>query len=54
MWTDLKLSKDQISKIIKSGRSFGSLLGNLEKKALTDLAIPWARDNISGLVRNLA
>ena len=32
MSTDIKLSKSQISKIIQSGGSFGSWLGNLEKK----------------------
>ena len=33
MSTDTKLSKAQISKIIKSGGSFGSWLGNLCKKS---------------------
>ena len=51
--TDIKLSKAQISKIIQLGRSFGSWLGNLGKKALTNIAIPLARDNLSGLVSNL-
>ena len=32
MSTDIKLSQAQISKIIQSGGSFGSWLGNLEKK----------------------
>ena len=32
MSTDIKLSQAQISKITQSGGSFGSLLGNLEKK----------------------
>ena len=50
---DIKLSKAQISKIIQSGGSLGSCLGNLGKKALTDIAIPLARDNLPGLVRNL-
>ena len=36
MSTDIKLSKAQISKIIQSGGSFGSWLGNLGKKALKD------------------
>ena len=53
MSTDIKLSKAQISKIIQSGGSFGSWLGNLGKKALTNIAIPLARDNLSGLVSNL-
>ena len=53
MPTDMKLSKTQISKIIQSGGSFGSWLGNLGKKALTNIAIPLARDNLPGLVSNL-
>ena len=53
MSTDIKLGKAQISKIIQSGGSFGSYLGNLGKKALTNIAIPLARDNLPGLVSNL-
>ena len=53
MSTDIKLSKGQIFKIIQSGRSFDSWLGNLEKKALTNIEIPLARDNLPGLVSNL-
>ena len=41
--------KAQISKIIQSGSS----LANLCKKALTNIAIPLARDNLPGLVSNL-
>ena len=51
--TYLKLDKAQISKMIQLGVSFGSWLGNLGKKALTDLAIPLAGDNLPGLVINL-
>ena len=40
MSTDIKLSKDQISKIIQSGGSFGSQLAYLGKNALTIAAIP--------------
>ena len=36
-----------------SGVSFGSWLSNLGKKALTNTAIPLARDNLSGSVSNL-
>ena len=54
MSTDIKLSKAQISKIIQSGGSFGPWLTNLGKKALTNVAIPLARDNLPGLVSNLA
>ena len=32
---DVRLSKAQVSKTIRSGKSFGSWLGNLGKKALT-------------------
>ena len=45
----IKLSKAQISKIIQSSGSFG----NLGKKALTNIAIPLARDNLPGLVSHL-
>ena len=50
MSTDRKLTKAQISKIIES---YGSCLGNLGKKALTNIAIPLAWDNLPGLVSNL-
>ena len=53
MSTDIKFRKAQISKIIQSGGSFGSWLGNLGKKALTNIAFPLARDNLPGLVSNL-
>ena len=46
--TDTRLSKTQISKIILSGGSFGSWLGNLGKKVPTNIAIPLARDNLPG------
>ena len=51
--TDIKLSKAQISKIIQSGGSFGSWLGNLGRKALTKFAIPFTRDTLHGLVSNI-
>ena len=51
--TDLKLSKAQISKIIQSGGSFVSCWVNLEWKALTNIVILLARDNLPGLVSNL-
>ena len=53
MSTDIKLSKVHISKIIQSGGSFGSWLGNLRKNPLTNVAIPLARDNLPELVSNL-
>ena len=42
-----------IYQLIQSGGSFCSWLGNLGKKALIDLAIPLARDNLPRLVSNL-
>ena len=54
MSTDIKLSKAQISKIIQSGGSFGSWLGNLGKKSPTNVAIHFAGDNLLGLISNLA
>ena len=53
MSTDIKLSRAQISKMIQSAGSFGSWLGNLGKKALKNIAIPLARDNLPGLLSNL-
>ena len=53
MSTDIKLSKAQISKIIQLGGSFGSWLGNLGKKGVTNIAILLARDNLPGLVSSL-
>ena len=49
----IKLSKASVSNTIQSGGSFGSWLANLGKKALTNVAIPLARDNLPGLVGNL-
>ena len=57
MSTDIKLSKARISKIIQSGGFLGSWLGKtiseLGKKVVTDLAIPFARDNLAGLVSSI-
>ena len=53
MSTDIKLSKAQISKIIQLGGSLDFWLWILGKKALTNLAISLARDNLPGLVSNL-
>ena len=53
MSTDIKLSKVQISKIIKSGGYFGSWLANLGKNSLANVAISLASDNLPGLVSNL-
>ena len=53
MSTDIKLSKTQISKIIQSGGSFGSWLGNLDKKVLTNVAIISFDRDLPGLVSNI-
>ena len=50
MSTDLKLIQ---YKIIQSERSFGYCLGNLGMKLLTNVPIPFARDNLPGLVSNI-
>ena len=54
MSTELKLTKAEISTINQSSGSFASWLGNLGKKALTNVATILARDNLPGLVSNLA
>ena len=54
MSTNIKLNKAQISKIIQPGGSFLSWLGDLGKKALTNIAIPLATDNLAGLVKRFA
>ena len=51
--TICQLRKTQISKIIQSGGMFGSWLGKFGKKALKNIAIPLARDNLARLVSNL-
>ena len=53
MSTNIKPSKTQISKIIQSGGSFVSWLGNLEKKALTNIALSLSKNNFLRLVSNL-
>ena len=53
MYQQIKLSKSQLYKIIQSGGSFDSWLGNLGRKALMNIAIPLARDNLPGLESNL-
>ena len=51
--TYMKLGKAQISKIIQSGGSFGYWLANFGKKAIENIAIFHARDNLPGLLSNL-
>ena len=53
MSTDISLSKTQISKIIQSRESFGYWLANFGNKALTNVAISLARNNLPGLVISL-
>ena len=40
--------------MIQSGGIFRYMLGNLGKKVITDLAVHLFRNNLPGLVRNLA
>ena len=47
------LSRAQIYRIIQSRWSLSSLLGNLGKKALTNIDMSLARDNLPGLISNL-
>ena len=53
MSPDIKLSQAQMFKITQSGGYFGSWLGNIGKKALIYVAIPFARDILPGLVNNI-
>ena len=52
MSTDIRLTKAQTSKIIQSNGSFHSWLSNLGKKAVTNVAIPFAKYNLPGLASN--
>ena len=54
MSTDKKFSKAQLPKMIQSGGFLRNMLGNLGKKSLANVAMPLARDNLVGLVSNLA
>ena len=54
MSKDVQFSEAQISKILQSGESFGSWLANLGKNPLKIVTSSLARDNLPGLVRNLA
>ena len=53
MSADIKLRRAKISKK-QSGGSFGFWFTNLSKKPQENVAIPLARNNIPGLVGNLA
>lgn len=63
MSTYIKLCKAQLhfSKIIQSGRKIGAVISDfgkfdklLAKKALTNVAIPFAKDVLPGLTSNIA
>ena len=54
MSTIKKFSKAQISDLIQSRGFLCSRLGKLRKKVVTDLATPFAKINLPGLVKNLA
>ena len=49
MPTDIRLTKNKISKTIQSGGYVGSWLGNLGKKALTNITIHLARGNLPAI-----
>ena len=51
MWTDIKLSKAQLSKFIQSGGFLSFLLG---KNVVAGLAFTFAKNNLPGLVSNIA
>ena len=44
MSTDIKLSKAQLSRVIKSSGFLGNMIDNLGKKSLMKLAISLAKD----------
>ena len=61
MSTDIKLSIAKLSKMIQLGGFFRGMLISFDKvgkvlgkKKITDLAIPLARENLPGLISNLA
>ena len=54
MSTDIKLSKAKLSEIIQSDGFICNMLNNLGKKVIAHLAFPLARDNLPGLVSDLA
>ena len=54
MSMDMKLSEAQIYDIIQSGRFLDSCLGKLGKKVVTQIAVPFAKNNFPGLVSDIA
>ena len=54
MSTDINLMKDQLSKIIQSGRFCDKMMSNLDKKTpLLDLAVPLCKEALPKLATNL-
>ena len=53
MSMDMKLSEAQIYDIIQSGRFLDSCLGKLGKKVVTQIAVPFAKNNFPGLVSDI-
>ena len=51
--THKKLSKAQVSKTVQSGGSFGSWLDNFANKALANISVFIAKDNLPELVSGL-
>ena len=54
MSRDMKLSKAQLSKIIQWSRFLGNMISDLDKNALASVAVPFAKDTLSGLISNAA
>ena len=54
MSMDMKLSEAQIYNIFQSGRFIGSCLGKLGEKVVTQIAVPFAKNNFPGLVSDIA
>ena len=52
--TKKRNNKAQLPKMIQSGRLLRNMLGNVGKKETTNFSISFARDNLPGLVTNLA
>ena len=50
MFTDIKLSQAQLTKVIHSGRFLSNMMGNLGKKALMNFAVLLAKGVLPKLV----
>ena len=51
MGTDIRINKAQMSNITQSDESLGFWLGNLGKKALANVAIPFDKHNLPVYVK---